>query len=410
MANLPEDFVRETRLLMGEARFNRFLEALDEEPPVSIRLNPRKITHGGSAERIPWCEEGFYLEGRPHFTFDPLFHAGCYYVQEASSMFISHVLKAIIQHLSPITVLDLCAAPGGKSTAIRSLLPEDSLLVSNEPIPTRAQILLENITKWGWPNCIVTNNYPRDFRKAKLKFDLIVCDVPCSGEGMFRKDRNAISEWSLQSVEKCWRLQREIVADAWECLNPGGIIIYSTCTYNIKENEENIRWIQQTYDAEILSVPTQPEWGITGSLLEGFDAPVYRFIPGFTRGEGLFICVLRKSGQWTVDSYDYTQDAQSNHNCPLSTIHSKLKILTSGLPQGDLPQADLSYPDALRYLRGEALTLPADTPRGIVTVTYRGIPLGPMKNIGNRANNLYPKPWRIKTTHLPSEAPQILSL
>ena len=321
-------------------------------------------------------------------------------------MFISHVLKTIIQHPSPntqhptpISVLDLCAAPGGKSTAIRSLLPEDSLVVSNEPIPTRAQILLENITKWGWPNCIVTNNYPRDFRKAKLKFDLIVCDVPCSGEGMFRKDPNAIREWSLQNVEKCWRLQREIVADAWECLNPGGIIIYSTCTYNIKENEENVRWIQQTYDAEILSVPTLPEWNITGSLLEGFDAPVYRFIPGFTRGEGLFMAALRKRGV-------------RSEECGVRNVKritQGLKVISLLTPPSTL-HVELSYPEALRYLRGEALTLPADTPRGIVTVTYRGIPLGPAKNIGNRANNLYPKPWRIKTTHLPTEAPQILGL
>ena len=222
-------------------------------------------------------------------------------------MFITHVLQTINYKLftinyklftinSNLSVLDLCAAPGGKSTAAISVLPEGSTLISNEPIPTRAQILLENITKWGRPNCIVTNNYPRDFRRAKAKFDIIICDVPCSGEGMFRKDPNAISEWSLQNVEKCWRLQREIVADAWECLNPGGILIYSTCTFNIKENEENVRWIMETYDAEVLEIPTEPSWNITGSLLEGFDAPVYRFIPGITRGEGLFMAVLQHKG------------------------------------------------------------------------------------------------------------------
>ena len=177
---------------------------------------------------------------------------------------------------------------------MRTVLPEGSTLVSNEPIGNRAQILLENITKWGWPDCIVTNNYPRDFRKAKAKFDVILCDVPCSGEGMFRKDPATISEWSLQNVEKCWRLQREIVADAWECLNPGGLLIYSTCTFNTKENEENVRWILDTYEAEALEIPIEPEWNITGSLVSGFDAPVYRFIPGITRGEGLFLCALRK--------------------------------------------------------------------------------------------------------------------
>ena len=290
MVKLPEDFIQETRLVMGEERLNHFLEAFNEDAPTSIRVNPQTPGDGSFClttisrqgvkqkepspvfEQVPWCEEGFYLPGRPQFTFDPLFHAGCYYVQEASSMFICHVLRQFVNE--PVSMLDLCAAPGGKSTAACSVLPEGSTLVSNEPIPMRAQILLENITKWRWPNCTVTNNYPRDFRKAKTKFDVILCDVPCSGEGMFRKDPNAIKEWSLQNVEKCWRLQREIVTDAWECLNPGGLLIYSTCTFNTKENEENVRWIMEEYGAEVLTVPTEPEWHITGSLLEGFDATV----------------------------------------------------------------------------------------------------------------------------------------
>ena len=437
---LPEDFIRETRLLMGEDRFNRFLGAFDEEAPVSIRINPRysrseecgvwseKCSEAESAPesnltphsslltpqiKVPWCPEGFYLSGRPQFTFDPLFHAGCYYVQEAASMFVTHILRAVANSCVPsvasgiaesslftlhssLNVLDLCAAPGGKSTAMRTVLPEGSILVSNEPNPTRAQILLENITKWGWPDCIVTNNYPRDFRKAKAKFDLILCDVPCSGEGMFRKDPQAISEWSLQNVEKRWRLQREIVADAWECLNPGGLLIYSTCTFNIKEDEENMRWILDTYDAEPLTIPTDPSWNITGSLLPGFDAPVYRFIPGITRSEGLFVCVLHKFGGTEVRRYegaryDYRQ-------------MKGLSILVPPLHHTPVPPTiDLPYSDALKYLRGEALVLPPGTPQGIVTVTYKGVPLGPVKNIGSRANNLYPKPWRIKTTHLPTE-------
>ena len=401
--NLPEDFIRETRQLMGEARFNRFLGAFDEEAPVSIRVNPLSAAwQCQAADKVPWCPEGYYLSGRPQFTFDPLFHAGCYYVQEAASMFITHVLRELSNltpHstlLTPRNVLDMCAAPGGKSTAMRTVLPEGSLLVSNEPIPTRAQILLENITKWGWPDCIVTNNYPRDFRKAKMLFDLILCDVPCSGEGMFRKDPATIGEWSLQNVEKCWRLQREIVADAWECLNPGGLLIYSTCTYNIKENEENVRWIMETYDAEPVAIPTDPSWNITGSLLPGFDAPVYRFIPGITRSEGLFLCVLRKRGVRKV--------------LPQKVLPQKsgLNVISSPPKLGETPHVDLSYQDALNYLRGEALVLPLDTPRGIVTVTYRGVPLGPARNIGSRANNLYPKPWRIKSTHLPSEPPIII--
>ena len=411
---LPEDFIRETRLVMGDQRFTRFMEAFNKDAPTSIRLNPRNLIPHSSflipRQRVPWCSEGYYLEGRPQFTFDPLFHAGCYYVQEAASMFITHIIREL-SNLIPRNVLDLCAAPGGKSTAMRTVLPEGSVLVSNEPIPTRAQILLENITKWGWPDCIVTNNYPRDFRKAKAKFDLILCDVPCSGEGMFRKDPNSISEWSLQNVEKCWHLQREIVADAWECLNPGGILIYSTCTYNTKENEENVRWILETYDAEALTIPTDPSWNITGSLLGDFDAPVYRFIPGLTKSEGLFLAVLRKMSN---DDYHAHHDSasdsayRSNHNFSLLITNSSLKKLMPDLPQGDFSRVDLSYTDALKYLRGEALVLPPDTPKGIVTVTYKGVPLGPAKNIGNRANNLYPKPWRIKTTHLPSTPVEIL--
>ena len=400
MTNLPEEFILQTRQLMGEERFNCYLEAFEEEAPVSIRVNPRLVNHEPVPMiHVPWCPEGFYLSERPQFTFDPLFHAGCYYVQEASSMFITHIIRSLASRLSfiisPLSILDLCAAPGGKSSAAISVLPEGSTMVSNEPIPNRAQILLENITKWGYPNCTVTNNYPRDFRKAKAKFDIIICDVPCSGEGMFRKDPATIGEWSMQNVEKCWRLQREIVADAWECLNPGGILIYSTCTFNTKENEENVRYFMEEFDAEILDIPTEPSWNITGSLLEGFDAPVYRFIPGITRGEGLFICALRKSGE-------------SNHSYPLSTISSKLRVLTPDLPEGDYPRIDIPYQDALKFLRGEAIVLPPDTPKGIVTVTYQGFALGPAKNIGNRANNLYPKPWRIKTTHLPTEPVDII--
>ena len=419
---LPEDFVRGTRQLMGETRFNSYLEAFEKEAPVSIRLNvtkgrffcdiPGDVTKEPSLCYMPvaWCAEGYYLEGRPQFTFDPLFHAGCYYVQEAASMFVTHVIKWIMENgqwkmETPLQMLDLCAAPGGKSTAMLSVLPEDCTLVSNEPIPTRAQILLENITKWGAKNCIVTNNYPRDFKKAKAKFDLILCDVPCSGEGMFRKDPATISEWSVQNVEKCWRLQREIVADAWECLNPGGIMIYSTCTFNTKENEENVRWIMEEYDAEVIDIPIDPSWHITGSLLDGFEAPVYRFIPGITRSEGLFVCALKKRGEW--------REVRGKRNdlrqlkCLSIDGMQELSTLQSPL---STPTVDLPYPEALKYLRGEAIVLPSDAPRGIVTVTYKGFALGPVKNIGNRANNLYPKPWRIKTTHLPTEEVKIIDI
>ena len=400
MVNLPADFMAETRRIMGDEKYNRFIGAFDEDAPTSIRVNAARGAFA-DGERVPWCEEGYYLADRPQFTFDPLLHAGCYYVQEASSMFVTHILRSALSNhncqLSTINcqlALDLCAAPGGKSTALRSVLPDDCVLVSNEPMGNRAQILLENITKWGAPNSIVTNNYPRDFKKAKLKFDMILCDVPCSGEGMFRKDPATISEWSMQNVEKCWQLQREIVADAWECLNPGGLFIYSTCTFNTKENEENIQWILENFDAEVLDIPIDPSWNITGSLLEGFDAPVYRFIPGITRGEGLFACAMRKAGDLK----------------PRAQKIAGLKQLTTDMPTGEFPCIDIDYPEALKYLRGEALVLPPDTPKGIVEITYKGQPLGPAKNIGNRANNLYPKPWRIKSTHLPSEEVKVINI
>lgn len=402
MAELPQIFTEYTRQLMGAERFERYLQSFEEEPPVSIRLNPKK-TEGLSVadgEQVPWCRGGYYLPQRPNFTMDPLLHAGCYYVQEAASMFLDEVLRqmhnAYISHqpsaIRPLAALDLCAAPGGKSTLLRAALPENCVLYSNEPVRNRASILLENVTKWGYQNHHVTNAYPRDYRKEKMKFDLILCDVPCSGEGMFRKDPATIREWSPQNVEKCWQLQREIVADAWQCLNDGGLLIYSTCTFNTKENEENIRWILDNYEAEVLPVETRPEWNITGSLLPGFNEPVYRFIPGISRGEGLFMCVLRKKGITAHHQRDF----------------SDLKVLSVANAIGSLPQIDLSYQEALKFLRGEALVLPPDTPRGILEVCFLGHPLGQVKNIGSRANNLYPKPWRIKTTHIPTDYEAIL--
>ena len=398
---------------MGAEHFERYLKSFEEPAPVSIRLNPKKMADGRwkmeDAEQVSWCRNGYYLKQRPNFTYDPLFHAGCYYVQEAASMFLDEVLRqmhnAYVNHqpsaIRPLAALDLCAAPGGKSTLLRSALPADCVLYSNEPIRNRASILLENVTKWGYENHIVTNCYPRDYRQAKMKFDLILCDVPCSGEGMFRKDESTIREWSPQNVEKCWQLQREIVADAWACLNEGGFLIYSTCTFNTKENEENIRWILQEFDAEVMNIETKPEWNITGSLLEGFDEPVYRFIPGISRGEGLFVCVIRK--QMRNEKGEMRNDRQQTKG-----KGETLTILSAISHQPSAIQVELPYQEAMKFLRGETLTFSPDTPRGIVEVCFEGHPLGQMKNIGTRANNLYPKEWRIKTTHIPTEYEPIL--
>ena len=413
MAQLPVAFTEKTRQLMGEERFERYLQSFEEEPPVSIRVNTLKMAEGSwkieDATPVPWCRNAFYLQKRPNFTMDPLLHAGCYYVQEAASMFLDEALKqmhtAYISHqpsaIRPLTALDLCAAPGGKSTLLRSALPEDCVLYSNEPIRNRANILLENVTKWGYENHIVTNNYPKDYRRSKLRFDLILCDVPCSGEGMFRKDEATIREWSEQNVEKCWQLQREIVDDAWACLNPGGLLIYSTCTFNTKENEENIRYFLEQYDdMEVVPVDIKPEWHITGSLLDGFHEPVYRFIPGITRSEGLFMCVLRKRGEKREVRGERSDQRQKQERAltilsPLTTLHSPLQV-------------PLTYHQAIAYLRHEALVLPEETPRGLVTVCFQDHPLGLVKNIGSRANNLYPKEWKIKTTHISNDYEAIL--
>ena len=318
-------------------------------------------------------------------------------------MFLDEVLRQLMSYssslfpLSSLHCLDLCAAPGGKSTLLRSVLPEDCVLYSNEPVRQRASVLAENVAKWGGRNHIVTNAYPRDYRKAKMKFDLILCDVPCSGEGMFRKDPATIGEWSPLQVEKCWKLQRDIISDIWPCLNDGGLLIYSTCTFNTKENEENIQWILSEYDAEVVPVSVKSEWNITGALLPGFTEPVYRFIPGITRSEGLFMCVLRKPGNCLKQT---TSLPKVNLPFTLGKIDISSKPAES--------QVELSYQQAMAYLRREALVLPPDTPRGIVEVTFMGHALGVVKNIGTRANNLYPKEWKIKTTHIPNDYETIL--
>jgi len=259
----------------------------------------------------------------------------------------------------------------------------------------RASILSENIQKWGHQGCIVTNNYPADYVQSGLLFDIILCDVPCSGEGMFRKDPLTVGEWSPQQVDRCWRLQRDIVSDAWQCLRPGGLLIYSTCTFNTKENEENVRWMIDTFGAELLSVPTDPSWGITGSLLNGFAGPVYRFIPGITRSEGLFVSVLRKNDGSV---------AKVRKPRPLNIIYDSREPR-----QQAVDSVEMDYPTAISYLRGEAIHLSAGVPRGIIEVTFMGHPLGQVKNIGNRANNLYPKEWRIKSTHTPKDYVPVLA-
>jgi len=466
--DLPSPFEQAMRQLLADD-YTAFREALLSDPAVSIRLNRSKCTATLPYEPVPWATDAYYLPERPAFTFDPLLHAGCYYVQEASSMFVE---QAVRQHLTDARVaLDLCAAPGGKSTLLRSLLPDDCVLVSNEVMRPRAQVLAENITKWGHPRCIVTSNYPADFTPLGPLFDLILVDAPCSGEGMFRKDETAVAEWSPENVAVCWQRQRDILTDIWPTLRPGGLLIYSTCTFNTEEDEENVRWMMGELGAELLPVATDSSWGITPSLVP--DVPhAYRFLPGRTRGEGFFLAILRKpEGEatdktstatpaekskkekkskqptpvvpaecksWLAPSTTYTYKAIGSEVIAIPTdmeaLHAKLTerlyLIKSGITLAELkgrdalpahhlamstalrPEAfdrcELSYTDALRYLHREAITLPADAPRGFVLVTYKDAPLGFVKNLGSRANNLYPNEWRIRSSHFPEEETAIL--
>lgn len=457
--DLPIDFVTRTKPLLGQ-EWESFTSALKEDIPVSIRLNAGKnINHAVPYPAVPWSERGYYLNERPFFTFDPLFHAGRYYVQEASSMFVGQVLKKYADN--GIKVLDLCAAPGGKSTLLADMMAESDLLVSNEVIRSRANILSENIAKWGNPNVIVTNNDPAQIGKLKGFFDIILVDAPCSGEGMFRKDETAIEEWSVENVKLCKERQQRILGDIWPALKDGGILIYSTCTYNLEENEENVMWIRDELGAEVLPIDTKEGWGITHSFIEGVSA--YRFLPHKTKGEGFFCAALRKTGseEFVSKKRKQTKDRSSKVDLPseyknyvqdkdqyvfyqrkdswyafpsslyadLQTVEPFLNIVSEGICLGEFkgkdfipdhslamstamstnafPRCEVDWQTAIFYLRKEALVLP-DQPKGYIILTYKGQPLGFVKNIGNRANNLYPQEWRIRSSNLPDKEVNVI--
>lgn len=454
---LPSDFITRTRGLLGDA-FDRLEAALQTDAPVSIRINRSKgTTAPAGSEQVAWCDTGYYLPQRLSFTFDPLFHAGGYYVQEASSMFLEQAVRAYVS--GPVKCLDLCAAPGGKSTHLLGVLPEGSLLVSNEVIRARSHILAENLSKWGNPFHIVTNNDPEEIGRLTQVFDVIVTDVPCSGEGMFRKDTDSAGEWSVANVRLCASRQRRILHDVWEALRPGGLLIYSTCTYNTEENEENVHYLIEEFGAEALPIPAPAEWNLTGPLR--FDHPAYRFFPHKTRGEGFFLAVLRKAegereeirpkaknkkekktpsptlaagfADWVRAPQAYRMEVENEvvrlfpqiYEETYRLIASQLQIVTAGVQLGEIkgkdlvpahslalstllnreafPSVELDWDEAITYLKKDALHLPADVKKGYVLVCYKQTPLGFVKHLGNRANNLYPSEWRIRTGYLPEE-------
>ena len=382
---LPEDFVRLMHEHYDKVTADSLCEALETtDPEVSIRLNPRTISaeealsHNPDLEPVPWCPDAFYLKERPAFTFDPLLHAGAYYVQEASSMYVAPLLLPQRGEQRAVLALDLCAAPGGKSTLLQSLLPEGSLLISNEPVAKRTQVLAENMQKWmtglpeSAPQSIVTQNFPAEFGALTGCVDVLLTDVPCSGEGMFRKDEDARREWSLQNVRMCQQRQRDILQDIWHVLKPGGLLIYSTCTFNRYEDEDNTRYFCDE--------------------LGGFCIMERHFLPGRDRGEGFYVAAIRKAGEYEESSPEALQDAAKKVRRTLRTLYD-----SANAPQPEGPRIELSYSEALQYLRREALRVEA--PRGPVTLCYRGFVLGPGKGVGNRINNLYPEQWRIRTTY-----------
>ena len=447
MKPLPPKFDEFIRPQLGNA-YQQFLASLQQAPPVSIRTHPIKNVRSERHQPVRWTAYGQYLESRPVFTLDPLFHGGSYYVQEASSMFLELALRQSVDLKGSLNVLDLCAAPGGKSTHILSLLNRDSLLVSNETIRSRAAVLSENVQKWGYPNSVVTNNDPADFKKLSGFFDVIVVDAPCSGEGLFRKEPEAMNEWSPENVQLCAARQKRIVADVWDALREDGTFIYCTCTYNSLENEDNLRWLAANHAVESVRLRIDPAWGIEEVDANGFFG--YRFFPHKVNGEGFFLAAMKKRDAagiarlkpkkaiaqplarirerlipWILNDreatffqfddlifyapsvkaremefllqclrimYAGTNVATLKHDKPVPEHAVALSVEVN---KENFPSCEISEADALKYLRRDILLLPDAAP-GFTLLTYNELPMGWVNVLPNRVNNMYPPEWRIR--------------
>lgn len=442
---LPEGFKEEMRRLPG-IDHDALLRALDTPSSVGVRLNSRKPMSllFEEAETVRWCPQGKWLASRPKFTLMPQFHAGAFYVQDPSSM----IHRTIINRLTdrPVTVLDFCAAPGGKTTAALDTLPDGSVMIANEYEPSRVGALKENIIKWGYPGVAVTNADTKQFKTLENQIDIAIVDAPCSGEGMMRKEPVARTQWSQGLVRQCAALQWEIISNAVRTLKPGGYLVYSTCTFNQTENEEILLRTRDELGMQPVDLNLPEEWGLGPSLA---DIPAVRFMPHITHGEGLFVGVMRKDGisdtlpgrplrskpsrQSILPGADLILEPEGyvlerNGNTVTAVPH-KLATLLSYIPRtktvlagvelgeikgkdfipsaalalsmalkkGVYPEIEVSLSDALAFLRREPLSLPEGTPKGFILVCFDGLPLGWVKNIGTRANNLYPQPWRIRS-------------
>jgi 16S rRNA C967 or C1407 C5-methylase (RsmB/RsmF family)/NOL1/NOP2/fmu family ribosome biogenesis protein len=419
------------------------------EQVTSIRLNPAKPVllddEWVIAGQVPWCPHGRYLASRPSFTLDPRLHAGAYYVQEASSMFLWHALEKTAGETMGKKVLDLCAAPGGKSSLLASYF-QDGLLVSNEVIKPRVNILAENLSKWGRSHVIVTNNDPAHFQALENYFDVMVVDAPCSGSGLFRKDPGAIAEWSEANVLLCSQRQQRILADALPALKEDGLLIYATCSYSPEEDEQIADWLCSKMEMESIALDVPAEWGIVETVSSETAAYGYRFYPDRLKGEGFFMAVFRKktgssSGYWKEQSLPMASKQEAaliNDFIPMPASFSLFKqadsirtieqqwlaalqvlakalyirkagieigaikgkdlvpaheLALGSLPLDKLPGIELNKEQALQYLRRKDFS--ADAVKGWNLIRYCGLPLGWVKVLPNRINNYYPAEWRI---------------
>ena len=457
--SLPVAFEASIKKLLGEDEALQLLNALDNEAPTSIRISQAKSEYFNllkkgdlSSSVVPWCPWGYYLDKRPTFTGDALFHAGAYYVQEASSMLIYQVKPLLGE--DPIVALDLCAAPGGKSTLLLDMLPQGSVLVSNEIVRHRANILEENLLKWGNPNSIITSTTPKSLGKATGLFDMMLVDAPCSGEGMFRKDMQAREEWQPNSPTLCAERQRLILSDVWDSLKEGGLLVYSTCTINQEENEDIVQYIVEILGAEAINLGD-----ISGGVWKSpfSQYPCYRMLPHRAKGEGLFMAALRKISatepsriktnkgkkknnqtvtefpkeikQWVRSSEDYNfqiedgivyalndavqatylglkaqEIAPISMGIPLAILKGKDAVPHAGLALSPelnteiFPKFNVDEQMLISFLSRENITIDASISKGFVLISHQDLPLGFVKHLGNRSNNLYPQEWRIRNS------------
>lgn len=451
---LPSDFIEMLHGLYGDAA-GELVAALSDRPETSVRYNRRKFNGNeifSDSEKVEWCVRGRYLKQRPDFIHNPLLHAGVFYVQEAASMVYQQIIEKLIEDQfdgakgKSLYILDLCAAPGGKTTAMLDAMPDNGIMVANEYDRKRSGILKENLDKWGDDRVIITSSQASAFSPLNNLFDIIAVDAPCSGEGLMRREEMARNQWSLSLVDKCVRLQRDIVADALKCLKPGGFMIYSTCTFNRLENEENVKHFIEEYGLEPVSLQLQGTEDVARSLDP--DIYGYRFLPHQVCCEGLFVAVLKKpsvdgetvfpprpaksSGKnemiriagedfylETIGSRMYLLSKETLQLLNILRKERKINILAAGteyfeikgslrIPSSksvlnprlfpkEIPCVEIDEDQAVRYLKRDSLQLAPEAPKGIVCITCMGYPLGLAKNLGNRANNLYPQEWRVKT-------------